>query len=192
MLIFIIILVLVFLYIVGVRETNKEKAAQAKQPQRNKQTPKTATAAKKFTPPNQFEYNLHLVLRLLASECNGDCGCFIEASEDTVRLDVRGIGNLRSLSEKYAPGVYKYLFCHPTYSDGHLRLTFHEPGCYIFSCPKSGMQADLDEHAPNASIDYWNVNGNKKQISIRFSKYAAEEEPARWKQFEKYYQIWCK
>ena len=147
---------------------------------------------KTFCPPKEFEYNLHLALRLLASEHRGDCACVISAENGTVTLYIDGIRDLVGLAERTTPGAYKYFFCHPTYSNGRLRMTFQEPDCYIFGCLREGMQYDLDQHAPNARISTWLDNAGKKQIYIAFDPYPQEDEFARWKASEAFYNIWCK
>jgi len=147
---------------------------------------------KTFTPPVEFEYNLHLALRLMACESRGNFACTIDATGDTVTLRINGIENLGGLARQNTPGAYQHFFCHPTYAGGSLRLTFHEPDCYIFGCLPEGMQYDLDQHAPNARIASWTEKVDGRLIRLEFAPFDWEQETARWAAFEQYYNIWCK
>ncbi|MBQ8258897.1 MAG: hypothetical protein IJY97_04965 [Clostridia bacterium] len=150
-----------------------------------------AAPVKRFEPPKEFEYNWQLALRLMACESNGDCSCTISAENGTVTLYIHGIRNLIGLARKFADGAYRHFFLHPTYNDGNLHMTFHEPDCYIFGCPREGMEWDLREYAPNAHISAWYENDGSKQIRIAFDRFPCELETERWKVFESYYNIWC-
>lgn len=151
---------------------------------------RAGASAKRFCPPEEFEYNWLLALRLMACESRGGFSCVIEAESPRVTLRINGLENLGGMARTYAPGAYQYFFQHPTYNGGSLRLTFQEPDCYIFGCPPEGMEYDLRELAPNAYISSWNENGGNKRIYIRFDSFDSDQETERWDTFMKYYNIW--
>lgn len=154
-------------------------------------TKSPTSPVKKFSPPKKFEYNWLLALRLMACESRGNFSCSISAECGTVTLRINGIRDLCSLTREYASGAYNYFFLHPTYNDGSLRMTFYEPDCYIFGCPREGVECDLSEYAKNAYVSAWYENDGRKQIMINFDPYPSEEETERWDVFMNYYKIWC-
>ena len=158
------------------------------------------TEPKVFTPPRNVREHLEILLRLCSFQFCSELRIYLYTEDkedhktgDVVLIYEERIHEMTFLVRSGVPELYDYLYCHPGFnlpedsdSSHYLKLCFHEPDCFLFSCSKEELEKLLKSISGRAYIwKFWRISCPNR-IRITCDELEHDMQMYRLEKFEKY------
>ena len=138
-----------------------------------KKKPTAPPKPKVFTPPQNVEEHMEILLRLCSFQFCSELRIYLYPEDygthkkgDIELVYEERIHEMTFLVRSGVPELYDYLYHNPGFhsradsdSSDYLKLVFHEPDCFLFSCTKEELKKRLEKISNRSYIwDFWTIS----------------------------------
>ena len=143
--------------------------------------PAPQPAATEFVPPQGVEEHLEILLRLCSFQFCSELRAYLYTQDDgehrkgdVVLVYEERLHDMTFLVKSGVPELYDHLYRNPCFHSGaatdssdHLKLCFHQPDCFLFSCSGEDLEKRLKKISSHYYVwDLWRISSpNRLRIT---------------------------